>query len=281
MTGRAPGPMLLIGLAICALAFATDHPLVLAGTTAAALLLHFSAEHRRAIYPVVGLVIGVGIAFVNPFVQANGDLILFELPDIPIIDLQVTFEEVVASLALGLQAFSVTVAIGAVLAHADPDRLLAAAGRLAPRSALTASVAARMLPTLERDAVALVETMRLRGRSPSAGSWRARTRTAGALAIPLTGSALERSLDVAEAMAARGYGSGPATRVPRVRWTFRERVVVAAALPLLGLCVATIAGGTGGYRFYPTLASPWSLREVVTALAVAALTGVAAGAARR
>ena len=195
----APGPLLILGTALCALAFATDQPVILAALAVGVIALHFAAAHRRRMYLVVGAAIGLGVLLLNPFVQANGDLILFELPDIPILDLQVTLEEVIAGAALGLRSFIVTVAIGAILAHVDTDRLLALASRLLPRSALTASISARMLPTLERDAQALSETAQLRGVSLHSGRWRIRARTAGALAVPLVGSALERSIPIAAA----------------------------------------------------------------------------------
>ena len=271
MTGRAPMPLLIFGVAACTLAFATDQPLILAAVAAGAVALHFAARRRRRVYLVAGLIVGLGVMLLNPLVQANGELILFELPDIPIIDLQVTLEEVVAGAALGLRAFAVTVLLGALLAHIDPDRLLAAASRLMPHSALAASIAARMLPTLERDAVALSETARLRGVSLTAGRWSSRARTAGALATPLVGSALERSLDVAEAMAVRGYGAGPRTRMAEPPMSEAEWTVLALAVPLGALAALVIAGTVGSFAFYPTL-------DPVVTWQTATAAGVALGA---
>ena len=105
----APGPLLIFGTALCALAFATDQPVILAALAVGVIALHLAASHRRRMYLVVGAAIGLGVLLLNPFVQANGDLILFELPDIPIFDLQVTLEEVIAGAALGLRSFIVTV----------------------------------------------------------------------------------------------------------------------------------------------------------------------------
>jgi len=281
VTGRAPIPLLVFGAAACALAFATDHPLILAAVAAGALALHFAARRRRPMYLIAGLVVAVGVALLNPLVQANGDLILLELPDIPILDLQVTLEEVIAGVALGLRAFAVTVLIGAVLAHVDPDRLLAAASRLLPNSALAASVAARMLPTLERDAQALSETARLRGASLTTGRWSTRARSAGALATPLVGSALERSLDVAEAMAVRGYGAGPRTRMDEPPGSTVERTVLTLAAPLGALAILVIAGRLGSFGFYPRL-DPIATWSAVAAAAVTLLAmGVAALGLRR
>ena len=85
---HAPGPLLILGTALCTLAFATDQPVILAALAVGVIALHFAAAHRRRMYLVVGAAIGLGVLLLNPFVQANGDLILFELPDIPILDLR-------------------------------------------------------------------------------------------------------------------------------------------------------------------------------------------------
>jgi energy-coupling factor transport system permease protein len=182
---------------------------------------------------------------------------------------------------MGARAFAVTVIIGAALTQADPDRLLALAARLLPRSALAASIAARMMPALAHDARALADTARLRGRSLRHGTWRHRAGTAGALAVPLVGSSLERSLDVAQAMAARGYGAGPRTRLPEPRATRGEITLAALAAPLALLAGLAIAGVVGAYSFYPTLDPMTAPADVAAALAVVAVTAVATLAGRR
>ena len=91
-----------------------------------------------------------------------------------LIDIEVTLEEVLAGLAVGVRLFAVAALVGALLAHMDADRLQAQVARIAPRSALTCALAARLLPTLERDARAIAEAARLRGVSLADGRWSAR-----------------------------------------------------------------------------------------------------------
>jgi energy-coupling factor transport system permease protein len=259
---HAPGPLLVLGTGLCALAFSTTHPAIMAAILVVAVALMWASRTPMRGVLMIAAILGVGVALLNPFVQANGDLILVQLPDIPIFDMQVTLEEVIAGVTLGARAAAVTILVMAVLALADPDRLLQLASRLAPRSAIAASVAARMVPTLRRDAVSLVETARLRGRSPLVGSWMARGRGASTLALPLVGSALERSLDVAEAMAARGYGAGTPTRRPRLPWNAVDRATMGVGVVTCLVATASIAGRLGRYRFYPTmdrLGEGWAL----------------------
>ena len=68
-------------------------------------------------------------------------------------------------------------------------------------------------PTLERDAAGLVEA--LRGRGARVEGMRARAR----LLSPLLAGSLERGLNLAEAMEARGFGRAGRTRAPAPPWT--------------------------------------------------------------
>jgi energy-coupling factor transport system permease protein len=279
---RAPGPLLLLGVAAAVIAFADDHPLVLAAAGAGAVALLLAAPGRTGrLFIVGGLISGVTLALLNPFVAAEGDLILWRGPDVPVIDLEVTAEEVLAGLAIGLRLFAVAVLVGAVLAHMDADRLQAQVARIAPRSALTCALAARLIPTLERDARAIAETARLRGVDLATGSWGGRARRAAPLALPLLGSSLERGLDVAEAMTARGYGAGPRTRLSERRYGRAEWIVLALGAALAALAAAALALGLAPYSYYPTLDPVLSPSAVASAAAVAAILGSAALALRR
>jgi energy-coupling factor transport system permease protein len=122
-----------------------------------------------------------------------------------------------AAVALAFSAYALLV---------DHDRLLGALG-FARRSALTAVLATRLVPTLERDAAALREAVR--GRGVPVGGVRGHAR----LVSPLVAGSLERALNLAEAMEARGFGRPGRTRVPPPPWTHLDRVAVAGALVLV------------------------------------------------
>jgi energy-coupling factor transport system permease protein len=277
---RAPGPVLLLGLAAIVVAFADDHPLVLAAAAGGALALLATAPGRPGrLFVIGGLISGLSLALLNPFVAAEGDLIVWRGPEVAVVDLEVTVEEIAAGLAIGLRLFAVAVLVGALLAHVDADRLQAQVARIAPRSALTCALAARLLPTLERDARAIGEAARLRGVDLATGGWRgwgARARRAAPLALPLLGSSLERGLDIAEAMAARGYGVGPRTRLPERPYDGAERVVLALGAGLAAVAAAALAVGAAPYGYYPRLDAPLAPGAVAVAAALAGALGAAA-----
>ncbi len=275
---RAPGALVLLVAAAATLAFAGDQPLVLGAVAAGAVALFLAAPGRPSRWFLVGGAIsGLGFALLNPFVSAEGDLILWRGPEMTLIDLEITVEEVVMGVAIGLRVFAVAVLVGAALAHIDTDRLQAQVARVAPRSALTCALAARLLPTLERDARSIAETARLRGLDLRTGRWWRRAGRAAPLALPLLGSGLERGLDVAEAMVARGYSAGPRTRVPERPYDRAEWTTLAVGAGVAVLAVAAIATPLDDYRYYPTLAPVLAPGAVVVAsLALAALVGAAA-----
>jgi energy-coupling factor transport system permease protein len=110
----------------------------------------------------------------------------------------------------------------------DHDRLIAAA--TARRSVLAGALATRLVPTLERDARGLVEALRGRGLAPQGLHGHA------ALLSPLLSGSLERGLNLAEAMEARGFGRPGRTRLPPPPWRALDTVGVAGAV------VAVVAG---------------------------------------
>jgi energy-coupling factor transport system permease protein len=275
--GLAPLPILVLAAGGATLAFAAQQPAIVLGVLAGALLLYLLAPRRAgAIYLVGGAVSALGLVLMTPFVSAGGDHIVVRGPEVAVLDTEITLEELAAGMISGARVLAVTVLIGALLAQLDGDRLLAAVSRLAPRSAVVCALSARLLPTLERDAAGIAESARLRGLALGAGGRLARARHAAPLVLPLLGASLERGLDVAEAMAARGYGRGVATRLPEPATTSRERVLLGLGLLLLALGLAALLTPLGDFALYPRLGAPAEPAELaVGALAALALTAAA------
>jgi energy-coupling factor transport system permease protein len=140
--------------------------------------------------------------------------------------LDVTSEELREAAVQALRLGAVGLAFAAYALLLDHDRLVRAAG-FARRTALGVALATRLVPTLERDAAGLVEALRGRGVEVAGARGRAR------LLSPLLAGSLERGLNLAEAMEARGYGRAGRTRVPEPRWAARDRLALAVAALLV------------------------------------------------
>ena len=183
---------------------------------------------RRRLYLVGALGSGLAVFLLTPFVSTIGWHVLWSGPSVPVLGrLDVTREELHNGLFQGLRLTAVGLAFAAYALLLDHDRLVQAAG-FARRSVLAIALGTRLVPTLERDAAGLVEALRGRGVEVTGARGRAR------LVAPLLAGSLERALNLAEAMEARGYGRPGATRAPHPPWGVRER----GALLLAGLLVA-------------------------------------------
>jgi energy-coupling factor transport system permease protein len=227
-----PAAALAILAALAAAALLAHH--WMATATIAALLLAVclrAPSSRRRPYLLGIAMTVVGVLVVTPFVLVEGSHVLWSGPIVPVLgQLDVTTEELASAGTQALRLSSITLAFAAYALLLDHDALLRSA-RFARRSALVVALATRLLPTLERDAHGLVEA--LRGRGVQVEGIRGRAR----LLSPVVAGSLERALNLAEAMEARGYGRAGATRAPAPAWRTVDRAAVAAAVLLVAVGV--------------------------------------------
>lgn len=223
-----PAAALLGGLAAAALLADRTASVAIIAAVLLAVCLR-APRHRRWPYLVGTLGSGLTLFLFSPLVGAYGGIVYWEGPTIPVLGtLDVTSEEVSEALFQGLRLAAVGLAFAAYALLLDQDRLLLAGGRLR-RSVLAVALATRLVPTLERDAAGYVEA--LRGRGVAVQGLRGRAR----LLSPLVAGSLERSLNLAESMEARGFGRVGRTRAPSPSWSAVDRLALAgAAAAVLG-----------------------------------------------
>jgi energy-coupling factor transport system permease protein len=93
--------------------------------------------------------------------------------------------------------------------------------------------------------------------------------------VPVALTAMEDSLQVAEAMEARAFGSGRRTRWQPLRWAWSDLVTVAVSAVAVGSFAALRAGGAQlDWLTYPTLGPPPADPAVLAAAALLALPGL-------
>jgi energy-coupling factor transport system permease protein len=189
----------------------------------------FGPRGRRKLYLTGALLSGLAVFVVTPFVATVGWHVIWSGPTVPVLgQLDVTREELHNGLFQGLRLTAVAFAFAAYALLLDHDRLVQSA-RFARRSVLAIALATRLVPTLERDAAGLVEA--LRGRGVEVTGIRGR----GRMLVPLLAGSLERSLNLAEAMEARGYGRPGATRALQARWGVAERAALAGSVLIVAI----------------------------------------------
>jgi energy-coupling factor transport system permease protein len=248
-------------LALAAVAFVTDHPVVLAVVIATTLAAGAAARVLPELLRAgrVALVLAVLIAVINPFVVSDGLTVIARLDPVPLHD--ITLEALVYGLVLGVRAVAVVLACSLGALCVDPDEVLGLLRRRSIRSALTAALATRMVPVLRRDAIRFAEAQRcLPGRPPS--------RLAVVRAV--AGGALDRAIDVAATLEVRGYGGarGARTRAP---WSRHDLAFAASAAGLAALLVALAT--SAHFDAYPrlTMSLDGEVWALCAALAIVAL----------
>lgn len=220
----APASALLAAVVVTALLAA--HTTSVAAICLVLLVVALRAPAKRRWPYLVGTLTSAVFVFaLTPFVESIGSHPLWVGPTIPVIgQLDVTTEELRAALYQAFRLAAVGLAFADYALLVDHDRLLASAG-WARRSALAVALATRLVPTLERDARDL--QLALRGRGVKANPVR--------LMSPLLAGSLERGLNLAEAMEARGYGTGPRTNAPRPPWRTLDRAALLASVALIAV----------------------------------------------
>ncbi|MGH3002029.1 MAG: energy-coupling factor transporter transmembrane component T family protein [Gaiellaceae bacterium] len=218
----APAAALLTALAVAALL--VHETWAVGGICVVLLAAAWRAPARRRLPYLVGTLSSAALVVVlTPFVEVIGTHPIWTGPTIPVLGtLDVTREEIANGVFQGLRLAAVGLAFAVYALSLDHDRLLASAG-WARRSTLAVALATRLVPVLERDARDL--RVALRGRGVELGPVRQLS--------PLLAGSLERGLNVAEAMEARGYGRGGSTRAPRPAWTSLDRLALAGAVAIV------------------------------------------------
>ncbi|MHB8719690.1 MAG: energy-coupling factor transporter transmembrane component T [Candidatus Dormibacteria bacterium] len=212
---------------------------VLVALVAANVLLAWRRPHAplRGLFAMVALAT-VAATITNALLSHTGTHVIVDLPAaIPGLGGPVTVESLLygADVGLGIAAAILVVApLGRVLeAH---DLLDAVPGPLQRSAALVGS-AVNLVPGLARTAVAVAESQKLRGGHRSrVWEWRG-------VVAPVVLSALDDSLQHAEAMEARGFGAGRRTRYATARLGGAGILTLAGALAAAAATVVARAGG--------------------------------------
>ena len=218
------------------------------------------------------LFIAVGVAallaaLLNTALSHTGMHVLFSVPDqLPGIGGPVTAESVLygADVALGIAAAVLAIAPLSRVLHPH-DLIDAFPGPLQRTAALTGA-ALNLVPAVARNAVAINEAQRMRGSSG------ARLRDWHAVAAPVVLSALDDSLQLAEAMDARGFGSRTRTHYLTTRVGPSGVAVIACAIAALALTiVARVSGSLPDWYPFPVATIPTvAVMPVVACLFLAA-----------
>jgi energy-coupling factor transport system permease protein len=262
-TARA-GVAAMYVMAPSALVLTYDHPLILGATLtaiiAAGVAAGVGAELARAAR--LALPLALLVALVNPLVSQEGLTVLVQGWTVPVLGrLDITLEALAYGGLTGLRVLVLMLAFGLYSATVNPDDVLRLFGRLSLRSALTATLATRLVPVIGRDAERLADAYELRAQRPAASGRGRRLRRGAILTWALAAGALERAIDLAAAMEVRGYAAARGRRRAhgRTPWSVHDVAFLVSAVALATMAAGGVIGGVAGFEPYPMLHADFDL----------------------
>ncbi|MEA2407382.1 MAG: energy-coupling factor transport system permease protein [Thermoleophilaceae bacterium] len=237
------------GSALCGVLALTGalylHPLILSAALAAIVLTGVLAGVGREIARSLrfALPFALLIAVINPLVYPEGETLLIRGGEVLGRNIDITLEATAAGVLNGLRVIVIVTAFGLLSAAVDPDELLRLFRRVSYRSALTATLATRLVPVLARDATRMGDAARCRPHPPGRLT----------LARAALASTLDRAVDVAAALEVRGYSLGGRTAHRARPWSRHDWRVAAAAVVIAAGALAGAIAGVGTVEPYPSL----------------------------
>jgi energy-coupling factor transport system permease protein len=267
MNPRALGAWALAGVTI---ALATGNPvyrvLVLLCALNVVMALRRPGASVRGL--LIALAVAAAIAIATTTLASHtGQHAFLVLPSgIPVIGGPLTLEAALFGLSTGIGIAAAVLAAAPLSLVLEPHALVDALPAALARTGAAIGTALNLIPGIARSATEIRDAQRMRG-------WRSRrVREWPDLAVPVVLTALEGSITLAEAMEARGYGSGARTHYTEEVWHRGDVVVAVVAVAAAALFVALrIAGVVSDWYTFPDVtAPPVSIAGVACCLALAA-----------
>lgn len=263
-------------LALTAAALILYNPLPLGALAVAVLGAGVGAGVGRQLAGTLrtALIVGLPIVAINVLASREGLTVFARLGDLgPFGQGNLTVEAVVYGAVIALKVTLLMLITTLASLAVDPDELLRGFRRLSFRSALTASLATRMIPVLGADARRLAEAQRTRPEDPARG-----VRGRVALLSAIVGGSLERAMEVAATLELRGFAvaaegkhrpwrSRPrrsGSRLSRLRrspsevrvkrpWSRHDLAFTCSALAVIAPALAGRLTGAASFAAYPLL----------------------------
>jgi energy-coupling factor transport system permease protein len=251
------------------------NPLVLAAVVVAVAITAWRCRviPEMILALAISLPVTLLIALVNPIATQQGVTVLVAGIHLPLLGtFDITREAVVYGLVLGLRSAAIFAVCALYVCTVSPDELLRVLRRYSVRSAITASLAVRFVPTLARDGANLAAARACRpGEPPSTG----------AVVRAAFARSLERAGDSALALETRGFALARPMRVAPAPRTFADLAVVGASLIVAELAVFGVARGLAGFVPYPSTEWDVGPADAIFAAAIALAASIPAALPRR
>jgi energy-coupling factor transport system permease protein len=268
-------PKIAFVLAIFMLSILISDIFYLAVFLAFAMLVVIVAKVLRATLSLLKYTVYVAaFLFLFSILFSQGSTVIFTIWII-----QVTQESILFATSMSLRLFLAIVAFSVLTFTVHPDDLLKILSRFGVKSMTVLSIATRMYPTIAADSGNIEDAMKARGVEFDKGNFIAKAKARAPVMMPLLLNSMDRSMEVAEAMEARGFGARRRTSYYDPVISRREKAIMYLALAAVpfGLAMFILGYGNANYLGGSTLTVS-SMDVLVVALEVLLFTPILLGA---
>jgi energy-coupling factor transport system permease protein len=212
---------------------------------------------RRPDVSLRGVAIALAVAaliaiIITTLASHTGDHAFLVLPAaIPVLGGPLTVEAALFGASTGLGIAAAVLAAAPLSLVLMPNSLVDALPSALARTGAAIGTALNLIPGIARSATEIRDAQRMRGWRPR------RIREWPDLAVPVVLTALESSITLAEAMEARGYGSGTRTHYTDAAWRWGDAAVcVVAPAAAIAFVLLRIAGVISDWYPFPSVSVP-------------------------
>jgi energy-coupling factor transport system permease protein len=238
-------PKIVFVLAIFMLSILISDIFYLTVLLAFALVVVTAAKVLRATLSLLKYTVYVAaFLFLFSILFSQGSTVIFTIWII-----QVTQESILFATSMSLRLFLAIVAFSVLTFTVHPDDLLKILSRFGVKSMTGLSIATRMYPTIAADSGSIEDAMKARGVEFDKGNVIAKAKVRAPVMMPLLLNSMDRSMEIAEAMEARGFGARRRTSYYDPIMSRRERAIMYLALAAVPFGVAMFILGYGNANY--------------------------------
>lgn len=203
---------------------------------------------------ILSAFIGIPVMLINPLVNSRGATVLLRISEVPAFgDIKVTFEALIFSLSMALKLINTVLAFVFFNLCAQPDRIFNLIAALAPRSAITASLTAKMVPDMIESTKRISEIQMTRGVELNSKNLFKRISTGWSFIKILLLSSLEGSWQTAEALESKGYGFSRRKIYIKEVFGLKDLLIILAGLMGFSFIFINDFKILLAYKFFPGL----------------------------
>ncbi len=200
----------------------------------------------------VGVFLMVMVMIINPLIIRAGSTIIWHGPSLPFLGkLDISVEAIYFGAASGIRLLIILSIFCLYNLMVNPDKAMNVFSRVAGKSVLMIALSTRMFPTMVRNLKRIKEVLQLRGVDFDKGGLREKVKKYSYLYNILLLSSIEDSMEIAESMQARAFGSGKRSVYSQNMQRPRDIFCIGGSLLALFVAIRGLQYGCGQYNFYP------------------------------